>query len=116
LADRMASDLVICALVWRPEAWDRTAVDRGSPVLRARHGHAVGLETRRAPLGGWRTDEPWKRALPGTSPLQEHLEQGSAATKQLGPEAARSSPCNTGLLDTAEAIERADFGGRAARR
>jgi hypothetical protein len=94
--------------VWRPEARDRTAVDRGLPVLRARYGHAVGLETRRAPLGGRRADESWERALAGRSPLQEHMEKGSAATEQLGAEVARSSPCNTGLLgvDTAEAIER----------
>ncbi len=42
------------------------------------------------------------------------MEEGSAAAEQLGAEMARSDSRDTGLLgvDTAEAIERADFGER----
>ncbi|RMB85444.1 hypothetical protein CTZ28_11575 [Streptomyces shenzhenensis] len=41
--------------------------------------------------------------------MQEHIEEGSAATGQFGAEAARSGPRNAGLL---EVLERADFGSR----
>ncbi|MFG2343741.1 hypothetical protein [Streptomyces phaeochromogenes] len=45
-------------------------------------------------------------------PLQEHMEEGSPAAEQLGAEWGRRGSGDAGLLgvNTAETVERADFG------